>query len=709
MPDVRRDVFWVPSCIKGKARTQIRVYATRKTRLTLEAMDAHNIFLHAMKLHQAGKLFQAIALYKEALKADPNLGEAALYMGMALQLSEEFVDAEAAYIKAAELLPGDPDPINNLGTVQLALGKIEAAKASHLTALNMVPESADAMAGLGNVHMIEGNFDEAIASFNKALAIDPNNSDILNNLGVALKSSGHAVKAVRVLENALSLNPASAEILYNLGNAWQMRGDMSMARRCFDNAQKSEPSNVAAHWGGTFAHLETLYETDEELATARNNYAASLRQLDAFLTLDTPAQIRDAAEAVGANQPFYLTYQGKNDRELQSLYGTLVHRIMTTAYPHLSATSSPRRRHKIRVGIATGFMHEHSVWKIPTRGWVKHLDRNRFEVYGYYTGVKDDHCTEEARQLFDSFTHEPYHFEELCSVILRDDLDVLIYPDIGMDPTCAKLAGLRLAPSQCVSLGHPMTTGLPTMDYFLSSDLMEPEDGEQAYTEQLIRLPNLSVHYTPLRQGAPKFDRQHFGLPEDVTIYFCPQSLYKYLPSHDQLYPLIARSVPGCHFVFLESNIADKLNAHFRKRLANSFTDHGLEFGQYVTMLPYQGPEEYHALNCICDIFLDSIEWSGFNTAMEAANADLPAITLPRGHMRGRHSYAVVKRLGNDKAVAHSFAEYVALAVRMGTDAEFRNTIVRRTQENRPRLFNDMEAVRGLESFIERVARPLAE
>lgn len=319
--------------------------------------------------------------------------------------------------------------------------------------------------------------------------------------------------------------------------------------------------------------------------------------------------------------------------------------------------------------------------------------------------VKEDHCTAEARSLFDSLIHEPYHFEELCAAILADDLDVLIYPDIGMGPTCAKLAGLRLAPIQAVSLGHPMTTGLPTMDYFLSSDLMEPKDGDRSYTEQLIRLPNLSVHHTPLRHGAPKFDRSHFGLPENDTLYFCPQSLYKYLPEHDRLYPLIAQAVPNAHFVFLESGSADRLNEHFTTRLSRSFSEHGLDYTSNVTMLPYQAPDEYHALNCICDIFLDSIEWSGFNTAMEAVNAGLPAITLPRGHMRGRHTYAVISRLGCPEAIADTFDAYVQLAIRMGTDSTFRNAVRDREKENRPRLFKDLEAIRGLESFIERVAR----
>ncbi|MGL1862917.1 MAG: tetratricopeptide repeat protein [Pseudodesulfovibrio sp.] len=669
-------------------------------------MDGQTLFLHGVRLHQAGELAKAVGMYREALNVTPDNGEAALYMGLALQQLGALSEAETAYRSALTIMPGDPDILNGIGTVCLELGKLDEATEAHQAVLKNDPNSAPALGGMGNILLSQGKLDNAIDCFQKSLSIAPDSPDTLSNLGVALKNAGRAIEAVQTFEAALSLNPESTDTLYNLGNAWQLRGDMGKAQECFRRAQTLAPESVAPRWGGCFSHLDVFYDTDTDIESARNQYAQSLAELDKFLTLDTPEQIRDAATSVGANQPFYLTYQGKNDRKLQGKYGSLVNRIMTAAYPQFSNPSFQKRTDgKIRVGIATGFMHEHSVWKIPTRGWAKYLDREKFEVFGYYTGVKDDHCTAEARKIFDHFTHEPNHFEALCTQIFEDHLDVLVYPDIGMDPTCAKLAGLRLAPAQCVSLGHPMTTGLPTMDYFLSSDLMEPEDGDQAYTEQLVRLPNLSVHYAPIRQGEPQFDRAHFGLPKDALLYFCPQSLYKYLPEHDRLYPLIAKAVPNCRFVFLQNGHADRLNERFAARLSRAFGEHGLDANDYVTMLPYQAPEEYHALNCLCDVFLDSIQWSGFNTAMEAANAGLPAITLPKGHMRGRHTYAVETMLGNNEAVADTFDAYVELAMRMGMDTDFRHALRERTKKNRSRLFGDMEAIRGLELFIEQVAR----
>src|SRR5205085_11342378 len=78
----------------------------------------------------------------------------------------------------------------------------------------------------------------------------------------------------------------------------------------------------------------------------------------------------DLAEAVGAHQPFYLAYQGGNDRDLQSLYGALACRIMTARYRPAALADPPGPGEPVRVGIVSGFFRHHSNWKVPIRGWI---------------------------------------------------------------------------------------------------------------------------------------------------------------------------------------------------------------------------------------------------------------------------------------------------------------------------------------------------
>ena len=79
--------------------------------------------------------------------------------------------------------------------------------------------------------------------------------------------------------------------------------------------------------------------------------------------------------------------------------------------------------------------------------------------------------------------------------IADQDLDVLIFADVGMDSLTATLAWSRTAPMQCVGWGHPDRTGSPNIDYFLSSELLEPPNADRQYTEQLVRLPLLGTYF----------------------------------------------------------------------------------------------------------------------------------------------------------------------------------------------------------------------
>lgn len=204
------------------------------------------------------------------------------------------------------------------------------------------------------------------------------------------------------------------------------------------------------------------------------------------IPLSTPQDIEIAARAVGSQTPFLLACQGLNDRELQSLYGELVCKIMALRYPQFAQPlrmPQPVQGKPLRIGIVSGFFYWHSVWKIPLGGWIENLDKKRFSLYGYYTGTVNEQTTAIARRQCTRFVEGVYALEELCRIIRSDNLHVIIYPEIGMDPMTVRLAALRLAPVQCTSLGHPETSGLPTIDYYLSSDLMEPADANAHYTE----------------------------------------------------------------------------------------------------------------------------------------------------------------------------------------------------------------------------------
>lgn len=640
----------------------------KAVQLKPESALAHNNL--GLALRDQGRLKEAVSCYREALRWNPLYAAAHSNLGVALQDSGDLDDAIACFREALRVQPGFAEALNNLGYALQRLGKME----------------------------------DSILAYREAIRQKPGFAEAHNNLGNALQELGRTEEAVSSYREALRWKPEYAKAHINLGNAFREQGRADEAREQFGRALALMPESLMARWGRCIAEIPCLYQTEEEIDVYRARYERALRELKEAVSLDSPASIASAAEAVGSTQPFYLAFQGRNDRELQHLYGAMVSEIQSACYPRWAKTPMLEplgSGQPIKVGIVSAFFHHHSNWKVPIRGWIENLDRSRFSLYGYYTGKKKDDATELARKAFTRFVEDSPSFEGLCEEIEADHPHVLIYPEIGMDPTTVRLAALRLAPVQCTSWGHPDTSGLPTVDYFLSSDLMEPPDAEEHYTERLVRLPNLSIYYTPPELPVEPLVRAALGIRERTVAYSCVHSLLTYLPQFDDLFVRIACEVEDCQFVFLAFSKSTEVTDRFRSRLGRAFIRAGLRSEDYVVFLPHLDQAHFQAVQRCADVLLDSISWSACNTTLEAISWDLPVVTLPGNLMRGRHSYAIFKMMGVPETIAATQDDYVRLAIRLGKEADFRRELAARIRENKHRIYRDMACIRGLERFLE--------
>ncbi|MGH7905893.1 MAG: hypothetical protein ACREP6_04625 [Candidatus Binataceae bacterium] len=365
----------------------------------------------------------------------------------------------------------------------------------------------------------------------------------------------------------------------------------------------------------------------------------------------------------------------------------------------------PEPGQKLRVGIASAHFHLHSNWKIPIKGWLSQLDRSRFELFGYHLGTTHDAETEVAAELCDRFVQRPLDADGWRREILGDALHVLIYPGLLMDSISIQLAAQRLAPVQATSWGHPETSGLATIDYFLSSDLMEPMDADSHYTEKLVRLPNLSIYYEPVAAQPVAVTRQELGLRTDAAVFWCGQSLYKYLPQHDRVFARIAKAAPHSQFVFVRHHGGSRVTELFQERLERTFAVEGLKSADHCVMLDRMGQNKFIAAIGRCDVFLDSLEWSGCNSALESLANDLPVVTLPGALMRGRHSAAILRMMGVTETIATDVEDYIAIAARLANAPEERMALRKRMAENKAKIYRDRSVITALEDFLKRAGR----
>jgi protein O-GlcNAc transferase len=656
-----------------------------------------NVYLAQGRLDAAGEC------YRKALKLQPKYVDARNNLGNVFREQGNLQESVNAYQKALALDPKRPEIHNNLGMVLLTLARAAEAEDHFSEAVRLKPDFVEALSNLSAAYKQQEKQQDAIACGFKVLEMNPRHAKTLLNIGNAYSELNQMDKGLVFFRQALNVDPNLCEAHLNIAHILRHGGKKEEALVHYQEAIRLKPNSLAARFGNCLGQIPLHHDSMEEIVLARGNYRNELASLHQYVNLADPHIRNQALTLVGNCQPFFLAYQGENDRELQSLYGDLIVKIQSACFPQWSQ-KRPMPQLKpgepIRVGILSGYYFLNSNWKIPIKGWVENLNRQDFQLYGYYTGHRVDSQTEVARKTFYRFAENLGSHQEWCERIVQDRLHILIIPEVGMDVMTVRLASLRLAPIQCTSWGHPDTSGLSTIDYYLSSDLMEPEDAQDHYCEKLIRLPNLSIHYEPPDIPTAQADRAHFGLRDDCPLFISTQSLFKYLPQYDEVFPRIAAETGPCQIAFLSYDKSSLLGEQFMERLQSSFSRFGLRCEDYVKMLPHLDPPHYRALNLIADVFLDSIGWSGCNSTMEALACDLPIVTMPGKLMRGRHTHAILKMMEMSDMEARNIDEYVSIATRLVKEQEWRREVAQRISRSKHLAYRDNECIRGLESFI---------
>ncbi len=373
---------------------------------------------------------------------------------------------------------------------------------------------------------------------------------------------------------------------------------------------------------------------------------------------------------MGVVQPFYLAYRPGNHRETLADYGDLLTRCFGKPSEALQTAALPRN--KIRLLIVTGHIRRHSVWDIILKGIVRHLDRTRFELFFYHLGKKSDEETVWAKSQADGWRDmsTAQGHDGWLAAVRQDQPDIIYYPEIGMDPTTVFLAAHRLAPLQVVGWGHPITSGLATMDCYLSGALIEGPEAASHYREELVLLPGTGccteiIDIEP--EASPELMAKLAEMPKPWFVI--PQRHFKFDPVDDGLFAEIAARVGECSFLFPESNKAGWALQRVLERIGQTFRAKGLDPERYLKVIPWLDRGKFYTLLDACDVFLDCPSFSGYTTAWQAAHRGLPIVTLEGEFMRQRLAAGLLRQIGLADTIAQDRQAYVDIAVRLAEES----------------------------------------
>jgi len=697
--------------------------------LGVNPSDREALLVHGLLTLRRGLAAEAKRVLEQALSLAPDDVDTHIALGRTYASLKQRSPAIAAFQRACTLGPDRGEPLLQLALLSLASGKHDEAGAHLESAIGVEPGLAEAHFQLGNLARERGRPDIAERHYRDALSKNPEHAEALGNLGGLLNDRGRADEAAAHLERALKLNPAlgpvsftlamlrinqrrwadaarllrtslaadpkQADANYWLGNAEMGLGDVTEARKAYRESVRLDGNFLQARWGYVMAQIPAVSRTDEEQRAAPPQFARELSKLRTWLrTSRTPAAFR----AVGAQQPYYLAYIPDNHRAVLAEYGALSSTLMAAAKPR-SAALVRSVGSKCRVGIVSAHVHSHSVWHAIVRGWIEHLDPAQFEIHLFHTGSSRDAETEWASRRVARLNHGLGDWTKWAATIADTGLDVLIYPEIGMDSTTVRLASLRLARRQLASWGHPITTGLPTIDAFLSSAAFEPEGASAHYTEKLICLPGVGCCYRPFNTKPIKPALAAWNISPADRVLLCPGTPFKYSPRDDALLVEVARRCQPCKLVFFRAE-PESLSILLEQRLRQAFQAAGLDFDQFVRFVPWQRQAEFFGWLDRADVFLDTIGFSGFNTAMQAIERGTPIVAWEGNFMRGRFASGILRRAGLDQWVADTSEGYVGLIARLSEDRKLRDDVRDLTSIRRASLNDDRAAMASLGELL---------
>lgn len=588
----------------------------------------------------------------------------------------------AALERAWVLAPGHPAIGLDLARCRADGGDVDGAEALYAELCAKTPTAA-AWRARAELAIAREQMRPALGHLQRAAALDPRDEAVLDT-GARLADALDDLPAEIEFRRAqVALAPDSARHNTQLAEALLRDGQGGPARWCLDAALRVAPDHPYTRWQRMHA-LPTVIESDAQRAELVAAWWRDITQLEQILAGRRLAP-EQALSLLGSTTNFALHYLGEPLLEQQRRFAALVEALATQVFPDFGPLPVRPRGGRIRIGFASSHFHQHTVLKL-FRHWIYGLPRERFETFVFHLDHVRDPWTERMRASVDHFASDR-RLEQWPDLIRGAELDVLIHLDVGMHPTSQLLAALRLAPLQAVAWGHPVSTGLSTVDAFLSSAAMEAADGEQFYRERLVRLPGLSIRYgAPTAEPDPEF---RVGLPAGRSGYVvCPQTVQKLGPAHDALFAEFCARRPELALVLVPHERAE-VRAALARRMAPAFARQGLKLDQHVVMLGGLSLPQFLTVAHDARLAIDSLGWSGGNTTLETLWQGTPVVTCPGATLRSRHSLACVTLAGAPELVvpAAERARYAERAAALAADdgrlAELRTRLV----ANRPALF----------------------
>jgi protein O-GlcNAc transferase len=535
-------------------------------------------------------------------------------------------------------------------------------------------------------HAQAGRLLQAKSLLQRALAGDPAQADLNNAMANVLLFSGELARAAYFAQCAVRARPDKGMLHATLGNALSATMDIPGAEVAYRRAIELDPANGSAFLGLTNL-LEARLRYEDALDTVRAGMAAA--PMDASMAAacsnilvncgragEAVEQGRRSMEKFGASsaamlllsqaQCFAFNYvDGADPGEVFAehvRYGRLLAATIGGPAPARGQAGRAPREGPQRVGFISPDFRAHPVAYF-AEPIIEHVDRARFEVYCYSTGLKADPTTARIKSKADAW-RDAARLDDasLAARISQDKIDLLI--ELSGHTRGHRLGVLarRPAPVQATAIGYPNTTGVAAIDYRIVDAATDPPGAESLATERLARVPGCFLCYRP-PEKRPEVTPPPSSVAGHIT-FGSLNALPKFTPTVIGMWTRVVLETPGSRLLLKNKQLADP---RAQERWRGLFEAAGLPVHR-LEMIGYSPPHEHMAFYARVDIGLDTYPYHGTTTTCEALWMGVPTVTLCGKVHAARVGASLLGVIGLGELVARTPDEFVRTATRLAQD-----------------------------------------
>lgn len=602
-------------------------------------------------------------------------------------------------------------PLAYRGLARICRGQGQMARATRLLQLAEArhPGEAPYSLALAQHHLELGQLELAWAALQRCLALDATCLEAWLDALSCARALAQPDLALAIAQRLSQLDPGNPSHHRARG---QLLSELDQPLECceaFAQAASLAPGQLVDHLNAAIP----VWRIPANGSTAwmvAFRIRALARQLDTALksgnewTMSSPRGL--------LTLPFYCAYSPLNLRTVLEPYYALLSWACAPwlrdcqarsranyRYPAARAQHQERQAattpFRIRLGVLSASLHGHST-AAAFSGLLRDLNRDRFElilIHRQSPIVDANHLR--LNGLADLVVYLDGSLDTEDYLLRSLDLDILFFLDLGFDSQDFLIPALRTCPIQITGWGVPHTSGLASIDYYLSSSWLESPADQVEYTEKLVLLDGLPGCVTSEDVQYRILSRSYFLLPEDRLIIGCVQTFWKIHPDFDLILERIARRLPDALFVFVDCGV-ETANQRFQERLGRRAP----QASQQTVFLARCASSDFLSLCDCLDLLLDPPYFGSGVTAYLSMSVGTPTVAFRGKRLRDSSVAAIYRYLGIEEApIAASIATYVEQVVALACNAPRRLALKRQTAQLAHRLYDNPTYVRSFERF----------